>query len=140
MRGRVALVVVLAAAAACSELPIKVRDYAGTYVMNRGRAADTLILEAQGRYRRIYAMPGQTVAIDAGTWAADTFHGDVYIGFATFWPRWRSETDPSSLWRTPVVAAYWRALPKRAFTGRIRLEVDDDLDWAYVQRRRGGGH
>ena len=106
----------------------------GTYVMNRGRAADTLILQANGHYRRIYAMPGQTVAVDTGAWSATTLHGDEWVTFTTFWPRWRAETETSTLYRFPLKAGPWQALPGRTLTGRLQMVVDEDIEWSYVQR------
>jgi aminoglycoside 6'-N-acetyltransferase I len=131
------VLVLLLVSAACSEWPIGARELPGTYVMNRGRAADTLILDRQGHFRRIYAMPDKPVVIDSGRWTVDTFHETVYVAFATFSQRWRAESDMGALPRYPIAAGPWRAPPERGFSGQIRLPVDPDLDWVYTQRRRG---
>jgi hypothetical protein len=102
--------------------------------MNRGHAADTLFIRADGRYRRVYRMPGQAVVTDNGTWARDTLHGDVVFTFTPFWAHWRGETDPSSLPRRPVIPESWTARPTRTFTGRLQLVVDEDLEWSYLRR------
>ena len=131
-----ATVALLFVAAACSEWPIGARELPGTYVMNRGRAADTLILEREGQYRRIYAMPDKPVVIDTGRWTVDTFHKEVYVAFESFWQRWRAESDMGALRRFPISVGPWRAPQARTLSGRIQLAVDPDLDWAYTQRRR----
>jgi hypothetical protein len=140
--GQYALVVVLIGSVACSELPIDWGGISGTYVMNHGRAADTLIVHPRGRYRRIYAMPGESVAIDSGKWSVDSvydlersrFH--VVAAFASFRPRWRAETEAAAVQRSPSLLSpeSWPAIPERTVTGRIQFVVDDDLDWAYVRR------
>lgn len=137
-----ALVVVLIGSVACSELPIDFRKIPGTYVMNHGRAADTLIVHPRGRYRRIYAMPGERVVIDSGKWSVDSvydlernsFH--VLAAFASFQPRWRAETQAAAVQRSPslLLPESWPAIPERTVTGRIQFVVDDGLDWAYVRR------
>ena len=130
------VLVLLLVAAACSEWPVGAGELPGTYVMNRGRAADTLILEREGHYRRVYAMPDKPVVIDTGRWTVETFHDEVYVAFASFWQRWRAESDMGALRRFPIAAGPWRAPPERTLSGRIQLAVDPDLEWAYAQRRR----
>jgi aminoglycoside 6'-N-acetyltransferase I len=131
------VLVLLLVATACSAWPIDSRELPGTYVMNRGHAADTLILERGGHYRHVYALPDKPVAIDTGRWTVDTFHEEVYVAFERFWQRWRAESDMGALLRYPISAGPWRATMERSLTGRIRLPVDPDLDWVYTQRRRG---
>lgn len=137
-----AVVVVLIGSLACSELPIDFGEIHGTYVMNHGRAADTLIVHPRGRYRRIYAMPGESVVIDSGRWSVDSvydlarnsFH--ELAAFASFRPRWRAETEAAAVQRSPslLLPGSWPAIPERTVTGRLQFVVDDDLDWAYVRR------
>lgn len=119
--------------AACSQWPIHERDLTGTYVMNRGRAADTLMVQPHGRYRHVYAMPGQPVTVDSGSWVADTFHGDAVVRFSQFWQRWQGEMDASWVRRSPLKPGEWMAHPDRKFNGRLRFVVDETLAWAYVQ-------
>jgi hypothetical protein len=124
--------------AACSEFPINPREVPGTYVMNRGRAADTLMLqqdEHRRLYRRVYRMPGQPLVIDSGTWSVDRSRRPMVVRLTTIWPRWRAETEASTLRRSPLTPVIWSAEPTRTLSGRIRLWVDEDLDWAYVRRR-----
>src|SRR6185503_13015572 len=52
----------------CGALPITDREIPGTYVMNLGRAADTLFVDPGGTYRRVYRAPDQPVTIDSGSW------------------------------------------------------------------------
>src|SRR4051812_49949639 len=98
-------------ATACAAWPIDERAIPGTYVMNRGRAADTLMVGSHGRYRRVYALQGEPVAIDSGTWTYDTYHGDVVVRFSSFWQRWQNEMDASWVRRSPLQPAEWIAHP-----------------------------
>jgi predicted GH43/DUF377 family glycosyl hydrolase len=129
-------VLLLFVTAACSEWPIHERDVAGTYVLNRGQAADTLMVGPEGRYRRVYAMPGQPVAVDTGRWTLETYHGDLVVRFSPFLQRWLAETNPSGLRRAPLLPGTWLAPPHRTLTGRIQLVVDEDLAMVYVRRGR----
>jgi hypothetical protein len=130
------LAALLVVVAACSEWPISARDIPGTYVMNRGRAADTLILLQHGRYRHIYRMPGQRVAIDSGTWLVTQSGHQIVVRFSALWQRWRNETDFSYVLRAPLTPVSWSVEPSRTVSGRMRLDAEEALDWAYV--RRGG--
>jgi hypothetical protein len=116
---------------ACTR-PADVRDVPGTYVMNRGRAADTLIVGADRRYRRVYVAPGQAAAIDTGGWSVDTVGDRVFVTFEHFSSRWRADLglEPSR------VVGYWPVEPERTLDGLIRLVVNSDLGLAYVQRKR----
>jgi hypothetical protein len=130
-------------AVACSEVPIDFRDVPGTYVMNHGRAADTLFVQAHGRYRRIYAMPGENIAVDSGTWSVDSIYDvdrkrfHVLAAFAAFPRRWLAETEAALVRRSPrfLLPESWPAVPERTLTGRIQFVVDPDLEWSYVRRR-----
>lgn len=123
---------------ACGALPIDHREVPGTYVMNLGRAADTLIVEARGTYRRIYAMPDQPVTIDSGTWSIQQYHGDEVVAFSNFWQRWRGETEGTGAarHRAPITPDNWRPVPERSWWGRMQLPVEPDLQWIYVQVKR----
>ena len=109
------------------------RDVPGTYVMNQGQAADTLVVKAEGQYRRIYVMPGQVAIIDTGAWTIDTIGAEVLITFAHFVPRWRAETDPPELRSQSLIQGFWPTQPERTASGRIRIVVDPDDSWAYVR-------
>jgi hypothetical protein len=122
-------------ATACLAWPVSPRDVPGTYVMNRGRAADTLIVLPQGRYRRAYHLPGQPAVVDSGAWAINGSRRPMVVTFFGMWMRWRSETEASTLLRSPLVPAVWSMEPTRTFNGRMKFLVDEDLDWAYVRRR-----
>jgi hypothetical protein len=118
--------------AALSEVP-------GTYVMNRGRAADTLFVRADGHYRRTYVYPGQQAVVDTGAWTVDTSGADIFVTFAGFLARWRAETDPPVLQaQLPATRGYWATKPERTASGRVQIVVDPDDGWAYV--RKEGTH
>jgi len=121
------------ALAACTQRA-DLRDVPGTYVMNRGRAADTLIVGTDRHYRRVYIAPGQAAVIDSGTWSVDTVGDQILVTFEHFAPRWRAETDAGPELR--LVIGYWPVEPERTLGGAIRLVVDPDVDWAYVQQKR----
>jgi hypothetical protein len=131
--GRSLLLPFAIAVIGCSR-PADLRDVPGTFVMNRGRAADTLTLQSEGRYRRAYVAPGQEAVIDTGTWSVDTVGRDVYLTFDAFTPRWRAETSPPAVRSVASAMGYWPARPERTWAGDIQLVVDDDLGWAYVKR------
>jgi hypothetical protein len=103
----------------------------GTYVMNHGRASDTLVVRAGGTYIRRYAAPGQPPAIDSGTWSVDTASRGQMLGFDRFPTRWDAETPFAS--DRDTVRGLWLTIAHRDVRGRVRLVVDDDLDWAYVR-------
>lgn len=113
--------------------PVHLKDVPGTYVMDHGRAADTLTVRPDGHYARVYLAPGHRAAIDTGTWTVDTTQGQLAISFTRFVARWRAETFPTA----PQNAGLWVVEPIRTRGGTLRLTVDDDLGWAYVQRRGG---
>jgi hypothetical protein len=130
------LAALLLAAAACSSWPIGPRDLPGTYVMNRGQAADTLVLLEQGTYRRVYRRSGDSPVIDTGTWSVDTVHKELVVTLQGFWQRWRAETEMGVMRRTVLTSGTWRAPLERTLSGSIKLIVDSDVEWAYVRRGR----
>ena len=101
--------------------------------MNRGHAADTLILHPDGQYRRVYVMPGRDSVIDAGKWEAETSGGELSVVLSGFVPRWRVEMDGTQMDAIPRGYTYVQA--ERA-GGVIEFVVDPDDVWAYVQRQR----
>lgn len=123
---------------ACGALPIDHREVPGTYVMNLGRAADTLLVNAGGTYRRSYAIPNEPVTIDSGTWVITMYHGDEVVAFSNFSQRWRNETEGtgSARHRAPITADVWRAVPERSLWGRLQLPVEPDLQWRYERVKR----
>ncbi|MFN2570406.1 MAG: hypothetical protein ABR537_02170 [Gemmatimonadales bacterium] len=133
---RTAALCALLAAAGCSSWPINLREVPGTYVMNRGRAADTLVIQPQGRYVHMYRAPGQPVVVDVGAWSIDTIHKQAVVTLHGFWQRWRTETEASELLRHPLAPGLWQVTPQRDALGRLRLMVDEDIEWLYVRRGR----
>ena len=128
---RVALLLALSAGAVACTRAVPPEEASGTYVMNRGRAADTLVVHAGGTYVRRYAAPGRVVVTDSGRWSIDHIGRERVIGFAAFTPRWRSETFPGA---APPAVGWWPVQPERAaLGGEVRLPVSDDLGWAYVR-------
>lgn len=113
--------------AACN-VPVSQDRVPGTYVMNRGRAADTLMIRANHSYERRYSLPGSTTHVDRGTWSFDSLRAERYITFDSFPPRWHAETRPRS-WQDS--RGFWPVMPERTITGGIVLGVDPDLDWEY---------
>jgi hypothetical protein len=118
----------------CSR-PIVSSELAGTYVMNHGHAADTLILHPDGQYRRIYVMPGRDPVIDAGKWEAETSAGELSVVLSGFVPRWRVEMDLPGTQMDAIPRGYTFVQAERA-GGVIQFVVDPDDVWAYVQRQR----
>lgn len=113
--------------AACT-VPASLDSVPGMYVMNRGRAADTLVVRANHTYERRYALPGSAAVIDHGAWSVDTIETDTYVTFERFVARWEAETDPSG--RAPQ-RAFWPVQPERTMSGAIVLTVNSDLGWEY---------
>ena len=125
-----AVVGTLLVATSCSR-PVPPDAVPGTYVMNHGRAADTLVVRAGGTYVRRYAAPGQPLAIDSGTWHVDSLAGEQMLGFDRFATRWEAETPFAS--DRDTVPVLWLVSAKRDARRGVRLVVNDDLDWAYIR-------
>ena len=124
---RRALPVTAVILASCS-VPASLDWVPGTYVMNRGRAADTLVVRANHSYERRYAMPGAAAVIDHGAWSVDTIEEHRYVTFEPFVARWKAETDPTG---TAPTSGFWPVQPERTMTGAIVLNVNSDLGWEY---------
>jgi hypothetical protein len=97
--------------------------------MDRGRAADTLVVREDGTYRHRYVTSSATAVTDSGRWSINTLDGDRLITFAQFTPRWRTESSPSEARPT----GWWPVQAERTLGGTVRLPVDDDFGWAYVR-------
>jgi hypothetical protein len=111
--------------AACNS-PASIDWVPGTYVMNRGSAADTLIVRLNHTYERRYVLPGSAAVIDRGAWSVDTLAGEQYVVFEPFWARWHAETGGS-----PPTGGFWPVQPERTITGAIVLRVSEDEDREY---------
>ena len=101
----------------------------GVYVMNRGGAADTLLVREGGTYVRRYAAPGRPVIAYSGRWTVDTVGSRRVVRFAAFAPRWRAES--AAVERQLV--GWWPVRPERTARGTVRLPVDEEQGWAYVR-------
>ena len=108
------------------------QDVPGTYVMNHGVARDTLVVRSDSTYQRTYLRPGAVAVIDRGRWGTSHIERDTYVSFDSFPVRWRTETSPNE----QPVAGVWPVIPERTITGKLKLVVDADLGWAYVQVTR----
>jgi hypothetical protein len=102
--------------------------------MNQGRAADTLVVRADGSYWRRYVAPGQAPVTDSGRWAVERVTGEALIGFENFAPRWQSETFPG-VPGLPGARGLWPVAAERTLAGTVKLPVNDDLGWAYIRVR-----
>lgn len=104
-------------------------DVPGTYVMNRGRAADTLWLMPQGHYTHLYRYPADAPIVRGGCWTWSRFENTPLVELDDFIMLSRRETFPSALRQQGGI---WPAQIERSLlTGRVRLPVDDDVGWAY---------
>jgi hypothetical protein len=115
--------------AACAR-SVPPEEVPGTYVMNRGKAADTLVVRADRMYVRRYAAPGRPMAIDSGTWSPDHVGSSPMLGFQGFPMRWEVETSPDG---RDTARVLWLVSAQRDARGGVRLLVDEDLDWAYIR-------
>lgn len=119
------------------ERPVSDTELPGLYVMNEGRAADTLWLRRDGRFVRRFVPNiggGAVASIDSGVWqmvrASDRPPELVVRGIT---PWWETEMWPAGTSRPPVQRTVWGAPVERAGGGRPSLAVDYDLGWAYVR-------
>jgi hypothetical protein len=113
--------------------PARPAEVPGTYVMDGGRAADTLVVRPGGTYLRRYAAPGRAPVTDSGTWSVVTGAGAGDLAFQGFVPSWRAETFPGPSEPGGGRGHLWFVAPKRGAGGGVRLPVNDDLGWAYVR-------
>ena len=79
-----------AAALLCGcEARARPEEVPGTYVMNRGRAADTLLVRPSGTYVRRHVAPGGALVVDSGSWSIEQTTGEQRVAFEGFPARWR---------------------------------------------------
>ena len=93
-------------------------DLPGTYVMNRGRAADTLVLEPDGRYIRRYVAPRTAPVTDTGTWSIESVTGEGRLALEGFPARWQVETSPEA--GDGTRRGLWAVTAERSLSGSIR--------------------
>ena len=130
--GRSLLTMLVLASAACGRRA-RPDEVPGTYVMNRGRAADTLVVRPGGTYLRRYVAPGGAPATDSGAWSVDTATGEGRIVFEGFVARWRGEVFPGLPDPGGGRGGLWAVAAERPPGGGVRLPVNDDVGWAYVR-------
>ena len=128
MAGLIRTVALILTVAACSR-PATSDSVTGTYVMNHGKAHDTLIVYPSGEYARRYAAPGAAIVVDSGRWTWDTINGEQFLTFEKFVPRWMSELYPN----VPSTPGFWPARPERRSGGAVEIPVERDIGWAYVR-------
>jgi len=120
-----ALAVLATMISACSR-SVSPSELPGTYVMNRGQAADTIFVRSDGTYLRRLVLPGEAPVSDTGQWQLEPVAGEERIVFAKLrakWPGLREESPPG----------YWPVRTVLGAGGQVRLPVDEDLGWAYVR-------
>jgi hypothetical protein len=117
-------VIACGAEVAPAELP-------GLYVMNKGRAADSLWLRSDGRYVHQYMGPGHAAAVvDSGAWQVE-HRDELRVTLSNFVERSLVETWPVD--KPSLQPTTWFTYTRRASSGRPSLVVDDDLGWAFVR-------
>jgi hypothetical protein len=107
-------------------------DVPGTYVMNLGKARDTLTVYPDSSYRRVYVSPGARAVVDIGRWGVRRVDNKTFIDFSDFTTRWRVETFPGD----PPKTGTWSVAAERNVNDDLLLGVDDDMGWAYIQLKR----
>ena len=121
---------------ACS-LPKDTKSLAGTYVMHlEQRAADTLVLRADGRYvRRYRANEDTTASIDSGSWFLSK-NGKL-VALRNFPKRWRWIHDcmytgmVCKALTEPTMLALTLERSHLGF-GKFRLGWHSDFGWWYT--------
>ena len=128
MRSRFALLVSAIFAMACS-VQARPSDVPGTYVMNQGRAADTLWIKPGGTYAHLYRYPGAAPILRRGSWTWGSVDEFAAIEVDDFIMLSRRESFPSANRSTGGI---WPAPIERSpLTGAVFIPVDDDTGWAY---------
>jgi len=120
--------IVIIVLAACSR-PATKEEAVGVYAMNKGKAHDSLTVYPNGEYSRRYTAPGAASVVDSGRWTWDTINGKQFLTLEKFTPRWDYELFPP----TRGAPGFWPARPERRVGGSVRIPVERDIGWAYVQ-------
>jgi len=123
--------IVMIVLAACSR-PATKEEAVGVYVMNKGKAHDSLTVYPNGAYSRRYAAPGAASVVDSGRWTWDTINGEQFLTLEKFTPRWDYELFPPARGDP----GFWPARPERRAGGSVRIPVERDIGWFYIQVRR----
>ena len=84
------MALLLSSAVSCS-LPRTMPELAGTYVMHKDYAADTLVLRADGRYVRWYRKGDIAAVVDSGAWVLSN-HATA-VALRDYKKRWRFVHD-----------------------------------------------
>lgn len=128
--GLLATLTTLTVLAGCSRLVDNPQAQRGTYVLEGGSAADTLVLREDGRYVRRCPSGGGTRVEEGGTWEVDRSSGEPRVVLSDFQPTWQGNRAPG----TSAIRGYWSTYAKRKRGGRIILEADEVHDIAYVRQ------
>ena len=122
-------VVVLALLSACRG-QVRPEEVPGTYALNKGAAADTLVLGSRGSYTHLFVPLGQAAVRDTGSWKAEATPTGLRLTMSGFsmHPRVPIDSQP------PVVRGFWVVDIGRTLGGRLRLPVDEDIGVYYVRR------
>lgn len=128
MRTRFVLLTAALFVTACS-VQARPADVPGTYVMNKGRAADTLWIKPGGTYAHLYRYPGEAPILRRGSWTPASMPGLGAIEVDDFIMHSRRESFPSAV---PTQGGIWPAPVERSpLTGAVFIPVDDDSGWTY---------
>jgi hypothetical protein len=122
-----AFVAILSIAVLACGRPVSNTDLPGLYVLDHGRAADSLWVYSDSHYVQRYGHPGTSVIADSSRWTVDSVGGKRLITFEGFVHYSRPERSPT----LDTVRGFWPVKPERSRSGAIILPVDSDLDWAY---------
>jgi hypothetical protein len=121
----------LALLAACNQ-PSGSAHFVGSYLLDRGRARDTLLLLADGRYRHTTAIEAHALLSDSGTWRVTVVEGQPRLQLNQ-WVLW-SVTD-SGQQQLAADAGTWYARVDTLPDGSIALPLGGDQPGAFVAIR-----
>jgi hypothetical protein len=114
----------------CTRAPQR-EEVIGTYVLNKGRAHDELVLYPTSLYVHNYMPAGAPAIIDSGQWRIDSRNGSYRLVFTKFIMRARNESFPGA--QQP--RGTWVVTVDKTITGKLQLEVDGDIGWYYVKEQ-----
>lgn len=129
-RGRLVLTLFGALAWACTRVPLE-EQVLGKYVLDTDQAHDELVLYPAALYVHSYMPIGASAIVDSGRWRFEPFDDGHRLVFTDFSMRARNRTFPGM----PQSAGTWVVPLERTITGKLQLEVDDDLGWYYVKQQ-----